>query len=72
MSKIGKGDKVAWNWGRGEGEGKVAETFTHDVTRKIEGKEITRKADKQKPAYLIKQEDGGRVLKSASEISKKA
>ncbi|MCO5731999.1 DUF2945 domain-containing protein [Rhizobium sp. SSA_523] len=71
MTKVKKGDEVTWSWGRGEGEGKVAETFTHDVTRKIKGKEIKRKADSKEPAYLIKQEDGDRVLKSASEVHKK-
>nr|WP_320198540.1 DUF2945 domain-containing protein [Agrobacterium sp. rho-13.3]MDX8307778.1 DUF2945 domain-containing protein [Agrobacterium sp. rho-13.3] len=36
--------------------------------RKIEGSVIKRKASKDEPAYLIEQEDGGRVLKSHSEL----
>lgn len=70
MTKASKGDQVAWNWGRGTAEGTVAETFTHDVTRTIKGKKIKRKADEKEPAYLIKQDDGDRVLKSASEVHK--
>ena len=65
-----KGDKVKWEWGSGEAEGKVDEVFTKEVTRTIEGNEVTRKASDEEPAYLIKQEDGGEVLKSHSEVSK--
>ena len=68
---LNKGADVTWKWGKGEGEGKVAERFTHDVTRKIKGKEIKRKATPEEPAYLVSQEDGGRVLKSESELHKK-
>ena len=70
MTKYSKGDTVEWNWGNGTGSGKVAETFTERVTRTIDGSEITRNADDDNPAYLIEQEDGGRVLKSESELSK--
>ena len=68
MTKFRKGTKVQWNWGTGKGEGKIAESFTEDVERKIEGSVIKRKASKDEPAYLIEQEDGGRVLKSHSEL----
>ncbi len=67
--RYGKGSRVAWNWGNGTGEGKVAESFTGRVTRTIEGKEITRNASDENPAYLIEQEDGARVLKSHSELT---
>ena len=70
MQKFRKGTKVQWKWGQGHGTGKVAESFTDDVTRQIEGKTIKRKASTDEPAYLIEQEDGGRVLKSHSELSK--
>lgn len=65
-----KGSKVSWNWGNGTGEGKVETVFTERVTRKIAGKEITRNASPDEPAYLIVQEDGDRVLKSESELGK--
>ncbi len=64
-----KGDEVRWKWGSGEASGKVAAKYTEKVTREIKGKEITRNASKDEPAYLIKQEDGDEVLKSHSELS---
>lgn len=70
MTKFRKGTKVQWKWGSGKGEGKVTETFTEDVERKIEGSVIKWKATEEEPAYLIEQEDGGKVLKSHSELEK--
>ena len=70
MAKYSKGDTVEWNWGNGTGSGKVDDVFTRKVTRKIGGNEVTRNADEDNPAYLIKQDDGDQVLKSESELSK--
>ncbi|MFB2553437.1 hypervirulence associated TUDOR domain-containing protein [Ensifer soli] len=70
MQKIKTGDAVTWRWGKSSAEGTVAETFTDDVTRTIKGKRIKRKADTEEPAFLIRQEDGDRVLKSRSEVKK--
>lgn len=67
---ISVGDTVNWSWGNGTGTGKVVERFTDDVTRTIDGTEVTRNATKDEPAFLIKQEDGDRVLKSVTELSK--
>jgi hypothetical protein len=64
------GTKVEWDWGNGTAEGKVDEKFTDKVTRTIDGNEVTRNASNDNPAYMIKQDDGGRVLKSASELRK--
>ena len=63
------GDEVTWKWGNGTGAGNVKERFTERVTRTIAGSEITRNASEEEPAYLIEQDDGDRVLKSASELS---
>lgn len=63
------GDQVEWNWGDGTGTGEVKERFTSKVTRTIKGNEVTRDASEDEPAYLIEQEDGDEVLKSASELS---
>lgn len=63
-------DRVTWNWGNGTGEGKVIERFTEKVARTIDGNEVTRNASEDEPAYMIEQDDGDRVLKSASELSK--
>ena len=70
MSGYSEGTKVEWNWGNGTGTGKIAEVFTDDVTRTIDGNEVKREATKDEPAYMIKQEDGDRVLKSHSELNK--
>jgi hypothetical protein len=63
------GDEVNWTWGNGTGTGKVTERFTEKVTRTIDGSAITRNATEDEPAYLVEQADGGRVLKSASELT---
>jgi hypothetical protein len=70
MPKLRKGAKVEWSWGAHRANGKVAESFEGDVTRTIKGEKVKRTASHDEPAYLIIQEDGGRVLKSHSELSK--
>lgn len=70
MSKYRKGAKVSWNWASGTATGKVVESFTDDVERTIKGAKIKRKASKDEPAYLVEQEDGDKVLKSHSELTK--
>ncbi len=65
-----KGTKVRWNWAGSQAEGRIIERFTERVTRKIKGKDITREASQEEPAFLIEQENGDQVLKSASELSK--
>lgn len=62
------GDEVQWNWGDGTGSGTITERFTSRVTRTIDGAEITRNATDDEPAYLVEQDDGDQVLKSASEL----
>lgn len=71
MTRYKKGDTVDWKWGKGTGEGEVQQSFTKRVTRTIKGKEITRNADEDEPAYLVEQEGGAKVLKSQSELTKK-
>ncbi|MDR7146291.1 DUF2945 domain-containing protein [Rhizobium sp. BE258] len=70
MQKYRTGTSVEWTWGKGKGTGRIAESFTEDVERIIEGADIKRKATSEEPAYLIEQEDGGKVLKGHSEIRK--
>jgi hypothetical protein len=67
---IRKGTNVTWSWGNGTGSGKVVERFTDDVTRTLQGSEITRKASGDEPAFLIRQDDGDEVLKSITEIER--
>ena len=68
MSNFTEGSKVSWSWGNGRGEGKVQSVFHENTTRTIEGTEVTRNGSKEDPALYIKQEDGGSVLKLASEV----
>lgn len=63
-----KGTRVEWDWSGSTAQGKIAEIFTEDVERTIKGSTIRRKASRDDPAYLIEQEDGGRVLKGKSEL----
>ena len=63
------GQYVKWNWGNGEGKGQIEERFEREVTRTLDGSEVTKDGDEDNPAYLIKQEDGDEVLKRGSELS---
>lgn len=63
------GSRVKWTWGKHEAQGQIVRRFTAPVTRVIKGARVTRNASEDDPAYLVKQEDGDRVLKSRSELS---
>ncbi|GAB2684583.1 DUF2945 domain-containing protein [Mucilaginibacter koreensis] len=67
-----KGDTVHWNWGKSEAEGKVEAKHTEPVEKTIKGSKIKRNASKDEPAYEIKQENGSKVIKSESELTKGA
>ena len=67
---IRQGTRVKWNWGKGTAEGKVLETFAEEVSRKLQGSEITRKGSDDNKALLIEQEDGDQVLKLESEVER--
>ena len=62
------GQYVKWNWGNGEGKGQIEDRFEREVKRTLQGSEITKDGDEDNPAYLIKQEDGDKVLKRGSEL----
>lgn len=68
MAQFNKGDTVEWNWGNGTGTGEVQAIYTEKTTVQIKGQDITRNADKDNPAYYIKQDDGDAVFKSESEL----
>ena len=63
-----KGDKVHWNWGKSQAEGTIKEKSEKTITKKIKGTEVTRKATKEEPAYVIEQKNGAEVVKSESEL----
>jgi len=65
---IREGTIVSWAWGNGRAQGKVREIFRHEVTRTLQGTEVTRNGSEDNPAYLIEQDDGDQVLKLQSEV----
>lgn len=67
-SKLRTGSAVRWHWGNGTAEGEVESVFTKPVSRTIKGKRIRRNASEEKPAYLVRQADGAKALKSQSEL----
>jgi hypothetical protein len=65
---IREGIEVRWKWGSGTATGTFRKIFDHDVTRTIDGSEITRQGSEDDEALLIEQEDGQSVLKLESEV----
>ncbi|EAQ97490.1 DUF2945 domain-containing protein [Congregibacter litoralis] len=70
MKDFSTNTEVRWNWGEGHATGYIREKFTDRVVRDIDGTEVVRDADEENPAYLVEQDDGQEVLKSASELEK--
>ncbi|WP_447556472.1 DUF2945 domain-containing protein [Vreelandella sp. EE22] len=62
--------RVKWKWGSHWAEGKITRKYIQKVTRRLKGSDITRNGTEEEPAYLIKQDDGDRVLKLHSELRK--
>lgn len=62
------GERVKWQWGAGEGTGKISERFEREVERTIKGSKIKRNGSADDPAYLVEQDDGDKVLKLGSEL----
>ena len=65
-----KGTRVKWNWGQGVGRGRITERFDRHVERTIEGVLIRRNGSTRNPAYLVQTDNGGEVLKLATELSR--
>lgn len=61
MADFKQREWVTWKWGDNWAEGQV--------TRKYQ-EVVTRKGSEKNPAYLIKQENGSRVLKLHTELKK--
>lgn len=70
MATVKKGDKVEWNYGKGEGEGVIAEVHQEDIQRNVQGATVKRKGSAKEPALVIKQ-GSKKIVKSASEVNKK-
>ena len=67
-----KGDTVHWKWGSSEAEGKIIARHEEPTEKTIKGTKVKRNAIKDKPAFEVKQANGSKVLKSASELKKGA
>jgi hypothetical protein len=68
VGHFSKGDAVTWTWGAHVARGQVAERFERRVQRTIQGERVVRNGSQAEPAYLVTQDDGGRALKSQSEL----
>ncbi|MEB3244694.1 MAG: DUF2945 domain-containing protein [Vampirovibrionales bacterium] len=62
------GTPVAWKWGAHEAYGEIEEVHTSRVERVIKGSRIVRNGTPERPAYLIRQENGQTVLKLHTEL----
>lgn len=65
---IREGTRVKWEWGNGTAEGEVKEHHEKEITRTIDGNEVTRDGSEDNPALVIEQDDGQTVLKLKSEV----
>ncbi|ROU03760.1 DUF2945 domain-containing protein [Histidinibacterium lentulum] len=63
-----QGDTVTWSWGNGTAEGEVEDIRHERTTIRSDGSEITRNGTGDNPAVVIRQQDGTKVLKLASEL----
>lgn len=66
------GQYVEWNWGNGKGKGQIKERFEREVTRTLQGSEVTKNGDDDNPAYLVRQDNGDEVLKRGSELKEQS
>ena len=67
---IREGTKVCWKWGNGTASGTVQECHESEITRTINGNEVTRNGSAGEPARVIEQDDGQTVLKLHSEVER--
>jgi hypothetical protein len=63
-----KGDTVKWKWGNGSAEGTVEKVSDSRTRIQSKGKSISRNGSADNLALVIKQDDGTKVIKLASEI----
>ena len=66
-----KGTQVTWKYGTGTATGKIESVHKESISRTLKGSEITRNGTAADPALLIVQENGDKVLKLQSEVSRK-
>ena len=66
---IKEGTKVKWKWGEGYAHGEVEKTYSKEVSRTIDGNEVTRNGESGNKALYIKTEDS-HALKLESEVER--
>lgn len=66
--KIRVGTSVTWKWQSGIATGKVIKIYRNRITLSLGDSEVTRNGSEENPALLIKQENGAKALKLASEV----
>ncbi|QDK81186.1 DUF2945 domain-containing protein [Spirosoma sp. KCTC 42546] len=70
MNNPKKGDAVSWNYGKGKAKGKISEVHEENIERTVQGTPVKRKGSAAEPALVIEQ-GSKRIIKSASEVTKK-
>jgi hypothetical protein len=69
MSKLYSiGQTIRWKWGNGTATGKIENVVTKKTEIKSKRQTITRNGSDDNPAIVIKQEDGTKIIKLASEL----
>ena len=63
-----KGERVEWDWATGSASGRIEEIHADRIERTLKGSRIVRNGSADNPALVIRHEDGGEVLKLASEV----
>lgn len=58
--------------GQWQGKGQIKERFEREVTRTLQGSEVTKNGDDDNPAYLVRQDNGDEVLKRGSELKEQS
>ncbi len=70
MSQYSKDQTVHWKWGNGTVTAVVQDIRTDgQVSITSHGKEIHRNASTDNPVYILKQDDGTKIIKHESELT---
>lgn len=70
MTQFKNGDYVVWKWSNGLGHGTVDGVRLERTSIETKGKTIVRNGTPDNPAIIIKDHNGVKVLKLASELDK--
>ena len=68
MTKYTVKDEVEWKWGNGTAHGNVEKIEYNTTKIQSKGEAVTRNGTKDNPAIVIRQNDGTKIIKLASEL----